>query len=201
MRELADAGTLLYPEGMKACSRWSSEERATPPVNQPPNARTPEGCQHPRYAIHSHLLTLSHSLLHEKPGTYHYALMETSSSRIPRRRDSRPGRNSSRHRRDRGSHSYPGGAYGQPLSGGFHARVEEGILCLGERYHSRTRVSLAGRLRRIYGERLIASCRPAIHWEPGRTSSEADLPRGIDRVSGEIRHRIRGVLPRLDVIG
>lgn len=59
------------------------------------------------------------------------------------------------------------------------------------------RLPMAGGIRRFHRQRLLPCRRPQLHCQSGRTPSDEILSRGVDRLLGEIRRRLRPALSRL----
>ena len=184
--------------GIRACSRWLSEERATPPENRPQSTRTPAGVPaNPRHALDPHLPSLSYYLHDQKPRTCHCPGMAHSAIRIPRGCGSRHEWNTTG--RWRSSRSCPSSDRSQthPLPFGFHARVEEILFGLGSGNNQGTRIPMAGGICRVVRERFHAPNDPEIHRWSGRASSCENFPGGTHRIPQEIRGFLRRTLPRL----
>jgi hypothetical protein len=182
--------------GILACSRWLSE--ATPPEHRRSTTRTPVGVLAPhRYAINAHFAALPPRLCHEKSGTYHRRRMAFAPTRLLGRCRAWIGRSASGCGRRGGSCASARWPQAHALSLRLHARIEEGVFCMGCRDNQFASLPLAGGLWGVHRQCISTLRCAGIYRSPGRTSPPTDVSGGIHHVAPEVGSRIRRKIPRL----
>ncbi len=186
--------------GIPACSRWLSE--ATPPDNMSEIHRTPAGVPAlSRHGLHPHPSPLSPHLFDEKPGADDRDILARSTPRIPRRCCRRVGRHTAGCRWRSGSRPSPCRSETHPLPFGLRAGSEKILLALDLRANGNEIVPVAGGICGLHRQRIGAGCGARLHRGSGRASSGENLPRGTDRILGEIRSFLRSPVSRLNPAG